>query len=243
MKSGWPRAFVGLAWGLCLFLAIAWGVKLATGSLANISPAASQVMLKAALILISMAAWKLLGGNYADMGWRRGGLPRGAQVPWHAIAVLAMMAGSVAMVLLELRHPLMAQMTFLQIVLSVWLLSSVSEEVYVRGLVQSWMRRRHEDIDPIPLSEPSIVMSSLLFAAMHVPLMWSPIGIAGGLIIVLATLAVGFACAVLRARSGSLWPAIVCHILGNVAGVPGGIIGVIIYRLIHGRLPEMLSAG
>jgi membrane protease YdiL (CAAX protease family) len=73
--------------------------------------------------------------------------------------------------------------------------------------------------------------------------MWSPVGVQGGLVIVLSTLGVGFACAVLRARSRSLWPAIVCHVIGNVAGIPGGILGVILYRLVYGRLPEMLNGG
>ena len=91
--------------------------------------------------------------------------------------------------------------------------------------------------------KPSIVSSALLFAAMHVSLMWSPMGAKGGLMIVLSTLGVGWACAVLRDRSRSLWPAIACHIAGNVAGVPGGIIGIILYRLIFGHLPEFLKSG
>jgi membrane protease YdiL (CAAX protease family) len=79
------------------------------------------------------------------------------------------------------------------------------------------------------------VSSAVLFAAMHGPLMRSPLGVKGGRAIVLLTLGVGWACAVLRARSKSLLPAIACHVIGNVAGVPGGIIGVIIYRLVYGR--------
>ena len=42
------------------------------------------------------------------------------------------------------RHPVASQMGFLQIVLLIWLLSSFSEEVYVRGLVQSWIADRDE---------------------------------------------------------------------------------------------------
>jgi membrane protease YdiL (CAAX protease family) len=82
----------------------------------------------------------------------------------------------------------------------------------------------------------SIVSSAVLFAAMHGPLMRSQLGVKGGLAIVLSTLGVGWACAVLRARSKSLLPAIACHVIGNVTGVPGGIIGVIIYRLVYGRI-------
>jgi membrane protease YdiL (CAAX protease family) len=76
---------------------------------------------------------------------------------------------------------------------------------------------------------------------MHVPLLWSAAGIKGGLPIVLATLCVGWACAVLGARCRSLWPPIACHVLGNVAGLPGGIIGVILYRALHGHLPDFLK--
>ena len=74
-----------------------------------------------------------------------------------------------------------------------------------------------------------------------VPLMWSPIGVKGGLPIVLATFGVGLACAVLRSESRSLWPAIACHVIGNVAGLPGGILGVLLYLLVYERLPEILK--
>ncbi|MFO0890218.1 MAG: CPBP family intramembrane glutamic endopeptidase [Isosphaeraceae bacterium] len=243
MSNGWVRAGAGFVWGLALFLAVAFGLKWVMGSTATTSPVLSQVVLKGLLIVVAVAVWALMGRPLSAMGFRRAATTGRGSLPWYALAIVAMMLGSVAMVLLELRHPLTAQMTFLQIVLSVWLLSSVSEEVYVRGLVQSWMADGTELSGPRPLSEPSVVMSALLFAAMHVPLMWSPIGFRGGLAIVLATLGVGIACAVLRARTGSLWPAILAHVLGNVGGVPGGILGVILYRVIHGHLPEMLTSG
>ena len=86
-----------------------------------------------------------------------------------------------------------------------------------------------------------MVSSAGLFAAMHAPLMWSAAGFAGGLTIVLAMLVVGWACAVLRERTGSLWPAIACHVVANMAAIPGGITAVVLYRLILGRLPEFLS--
>jgi len=159
------------------------------------------------------------------------------------IAAASMMAASVAMILLGARHPVASQMGFLQIVVVIWLLSSFSEEVYVRGLVQSWVADGYDTDGVRSAFEPSIVSSALVFAAMHGPLMWSPAGVKGGLVIVLATLGVGWACAGLRARSRSLLPAIACHVVGNVAGVPGGILGVILYRLVHGRLPEFLLSG
>jgi membrane protease YdiL (CAAX protease family) len=243
MRKKWLRAFVGFVWGLLLFLGIARSLKLGLGSTISGSPIVSQIVLKTALVLAALIVWKLLGRSLDEMGWRR---PDGWNRSYRSsfvIAVVAMMAASVAMILLEVRHPIASQMGFLKIVLVIWVLSSFSEEVYVRGLVQSWVGGRDEVNGLDSAFEPSIVSSALLFAAMHVPLMWSTAGVQGGLPIVLATLIVGWACAILRARTRSLWPAIACHVIGNVAGVPGGLLGVIFYRLIYGRLPEMLTAG
>jgi membrane protease YdiL (CAAX protease family) len=243
MRNQLLRSFVGFVWGLLLFRGVAWGLKLGLGSTASGSAVVSQIVLKTALVLVALIGWKLLGRPMVEMGWRRPVWWKPSNLVWFVIAAVSMMAGSVAMIFMGLRHPVASQMSFLQIVVLVWILSSFSEEVYVRGLVQSWVADRDDATRTNSLFEPSIVSSALLFASMHVPLMWSPIGVKGGLAIVLSTLGVGWACAVLRARSGSLLPAIACHVIGNVAGVPGGILGVILYRLAYGRLPEILSSG
>jgi membrane protease YdiL (CAAX protease family) len=237
------RALIGFIWGLALFLAVAWLLKLGLGSAAIKSAAVSQIVLKTTLALVAIIGWKLQGRPSSEMGWRRADWWKRSYLVWFAIAAASMMAGSVAAVFLGVRHPVAAQMGFLQIVVVVWLLSSLSEEVYVRGLVQSWITEPDDEHDINSAMEPSIVSSALLFAAMHAPLMSSPMGVKGGLAIVLSTFGVGWACAVLRARSNSLWPAIACHVAGNVAGVPGGILGVILYRLAFGRLPEFLTSG
>ncbi len=48
-----------------------------------------------------------------------------------------MVAGSLVSILLGTRHPLASQLIFLMVVLVLWVLSRLSEKVYVRGLVQS----------------------------------------------------------------------------------------------------------
>jgi membrane protease YdiL (CAAX protease family) len=242
MRNQWLRGLVGFVWGLLVFLGIAWSLRLGLGSTLTTSAAMSQIVLKTVLVLVALVAWKLLRQPFSEMGWRRADWWHRSYLVWFVIAAVAMMAATIVMIFLGLRHPLASQMSFLQIILVVWLLSSFSEEVYVRGLVQSWVADLDDAYGISSPFEPAIVSSALLFAALHVPLMWSPVGVKGGLPIVLATLCVGFACAVLRARSRSLWPAIVCHVIGNVAGLPGGILGVIVYRLVHGRLPEFLTA-
>ena len=243
MRNQWLRAFVGFVWGMSLFVGIAWSLKLALGTTNSGSAIASQVVLKTTLVIAALIVWKLVGRSLGEMGWRRADWWNRSYLPWFAIAVVTMMATSFAMILLGARHPVASQMGFLQIVVVIWILSSFSEEVYVRGLVQSWVAECNDVKGINSIFEPSIVSSALLFSAMHVSLMWSSAGVKGGLPIVLAMLVVGAACAVLRARARSLWPAIACHMIGNVAGVPGGILGVIVYRLIYGHLPVMLSSG
>ena len=110
-----------------------------------------------------------------------------------------------------------------------------------RGLVQSWIGNGDDRNGRQSAFEPAIVSSALLFASLHVPLVWTSMGAKGGLVIVLITLCAGLACAVLRARSKSLWPAFAAHVIGNIAAIPGGILGVILYRVVHGRLPDFLS--
>ena len=243
MRNQWVRALVGFVCGFLLFLVLAWALRRGLGPTWSGSAVLSQLVLKTVLVLAALVAWKLLGRPFSEMGWRRAEWWNWSYLVWFVIAAASMMAGSVTMIFLGVRHPIASQMSFLQIVVYVWLLSSFSEEVYVRDLVQSWVADREDAIGINSAFEPSIVSSALLFSALHAPLMWSPVGLKGGLTLVLATLGVGAACAVLRARTRSLWPAIACHVLANVAAVPGGILGVILYRLVYGRLPEILTSG
>ena len=242
MRNQRLRALVGFVWGSLLFLAVARSVKLGLGAMSG-SVVVSQIVFKTALIVVALIAWKLMGRPFHELGWRRADWWNRSYRKSFVIAMIAMMVASAVMIFAGLRHPLAAQMNFLQVVLVIWGLSSFSEEVYVRGLVQSWIADRDDESGKHSFLEPPVVASAFLFASMHVTLMWSPIGVKGGLVIVLATLFVGFGCALLRARTKSLWPAIACHVLGNMAGVPGGILGIVLYRLIYGRLPEFLTSG
>ncbi len=241
MRNPWLRALGGYAWGLILFLVVGWSLRLLLGSTTSGSVVLSQVVFKTVLIVVALLGWKLMGRPLGDMGWRRADWWNRSYLIWFLLTAVSMTAGSFVNVFLGARHPLASQMSFLQIVLAIWVLSSFSEEVYVRGLIQSWVADRDDATGLSSPFGPTIVSSALLFASMHVPLMWSPVGPTGGLVIVLSTLGVGFACAVLRAQSRSLWPAILCHVAGNVAGLPGGIFAIVLYRLVHGRMPEFVN--
>ncbi len=131
------------------------------------------------MIVVALVVWLALGRQLSEMGWRRVPWWNRSYIPWISIAALAMMSATVVMIFLGVKHPLAAKMNFLQLVLCIWILSSLSEEIYVRGLVQSWIAERDEAAAWSPFA-PSIVASTLVFAGMHVPLIWSPLGIKGG---------------------------------------------------------------
>jgi hypothetical protein len=239
MRKQWLRSVIGFVCGLVLFLAVASLLSLVLGPPGKSSAVVSQLVLKTVLVLVALIGWKLLGRPLGEMGWRRADWWNRSYLTWFGLAAASMMAASVAAILQDVRHPVASQMSFLQIVLAIWLLSSFSEEVYVRGLAQSWVANGGQPGGISSAFAPPVVSSALLFAALHMPLLWTKAGVKGGLTIALATLGVGWACAVLRARTGSLLPAIACHVVANVAGIPGGILGVLLYRLVYGRLPEM----
>ena len=141
MRNPWVRAAVGFVWGLSLFLAIGWLLKLGLGPEWKGSP-----------ILVAGRLEDVDGPRRPDRlealgeALPRDGLAQGREVepivsgPIHDRGGLD--DGRVGRhALLGVRHPLASQMSFLQIVLLIWLLSSFSEEVYVRGLVAVLGRR------------------------------------------------------------------------------------------------------
>ncbi len=242
MRNPWVRAVVGFVVGLLLFLGIAYSLKAVLKPEWAASPVISQIVLKTTMIVVALVVWLALGRQLSEMGWRKAPWWNRSYAPWISVAALAMMSATVVMIFLGVKHPLAAKMNFLELVLCIWMLSSISEEIYVRGLVQSWIAEGDEAAARSPFA-PSIVASTLVFAGMHVPLIWSPMGIQGGGTLVAGTFFAGWGCAVLRARTRSLWPAILCHILANVASIPGGILGTVFFKLLYHRLPDVLTSG
>lgn len=241
-NNSWGRCLAGGAVMLGLFFGLGKLLTLVGPSAHLDGPLARQIALKLSMIVAAMLVWLGSRRPWAEMGWRR---PQWRNKNWWWIgaACMSMAAASVFMILSDNRHPLLSQMNILQIIPVVWGLSSVSEEIFVRGAFQSWCDPNAAASEPAVAGKrlaltPPVVSSAMLFASMHVPLIWMGSGALGGSIIVAATLVVGWACAYLRASTGSLWIAIAVHIAGNVAAVPGGIVGAIAYRVIHGHFPQ-----
>jgi membrane protease YdiL (CAAX protease family) len=231
------RAIQAVSLGIVVFVGCAWLARRLAPLVGENTSLAAQCALKLLLIAASLALWACTRRTWAEMGWKRPRRGAVRLVRWYALAALAMGVASIALIWTRSRHPVTAEMSFLEIVIAIWLLSSIAEEIFVRGLIQSWIAAPSSQEPVGNAHRIAVPVSAAFFAGMHVPLMWMGAGVVGGGILVAATLVVGWAVAELRARTDSLAHAIGVHVFGNVAAVPFGILGVIAFRLTYGEMP------
>jgi membrane protease YdiL (CAAX protease family) len=200
-------------------------------------------------LLLSLLAIGLLGrGRFGEYGFRRptAGYFSRRRLPSLAVAVLVAMGlgASASLAIMfsgAVGNPLVKQLSFLQIVLFVWISSSTIEEVFTRGFLQSHLstlRRYQVGFPGIRIDLPTLI-SAAFFGAMHLVLLLSGADGTSTLVIVLFTFSLGLLAGHHRALSGSLVPAIVLHMLANVGGLVGGIIYLLITVATTGSLPSM----
>ena len=106
--------------------------------------------------------------------------------------------------------------TFLERVLTVWIWSSICEEVLFRGLIQGFIQK-FSSKKFLRLSFP-VIFSGLAFGAMHLSLISAGMGQWFVCFVLVFTSTIGILAAYYREKSDSIIPAIYIHIMGNVAG-------------------------
>lgn len=121
----------------------------------------------------------------------------------------------------------LGDMTKLQLVVFVWFYASLCEEVLTRGLLQTLLSANDSSGTRNRIFTMPVVVSGLVFGAMHLVLI-GPLGKMAVVPIILTTL-LGFLAAHYREKTGSLIPAFIVHALFNVGGMlPGWIHGWLI---------------
>lgn len=122
----------------------------------------------------------------------------------------------------------------LTVVLFVWIYASISEEIFVRGLVQSYLSLFSQYRIKMPNQRSisfAVCFGAVFFGLMHVVL-WPRLGPAALVPIAFATL-LGFIAGYYREATGSVLPAIVIHALFNIGGtVPGWIVNLLTKRTL-----------
>lgn len=237
MRRPW-RAFA-LAWGLFLIAVL---VPEAWRWLDPPDPARPwlvQALLKTALLLISLLALTLSDGTWAEWGFRRPEKPRWG--PSLLRGGLLGAASSALIILTPARGMVwLRDLGLVGLVVWVWIYSSVTEEIFVRGWFQGFVRPGNGPLRLGPWElEPGRALSALLFGSMHLTILRNGADPWTVAVIVLATTALGWCAADDRVRTGSLGPPIATHVAFNLGGFLGAVLTTAISVAITGQPPSV----
>jgi membrane protease YdiL (CAAX protease family) len=200
-------------------------------------------------LVLALSAIGILGkGRFSDYGFR---LPRTTGFSlwvlgnWVLLALAAMGMGAVATLAVSLLggdgNPVVKQLSFPQVVLFIWVFSSIIEEIFTRGFIQGHLSPLDQIVVRVLLFRVSLptLIGALFFGAMHSVLLLSGADMLTTAIIVIFTFSLGLLAGHQREKSGSLIPAIMLHALANMGAVLGGILFVLITVMTTGKLPQL----
>ncbi|MFZ5980164.1 MAG: CPBP family intramembrane glutamic endopeptidase [Candidatus Zixiibacteriota bacterium] len=112
-----------------------------------------------------------------------------------------------------------ASMSFVETVLSVWIIASFCEEVFFRGFLYGYLsplKKYGFHIFKLYVSMP-VIVCAVLFGLAHLCLLGRMPG-AMIPVIILSTTLLGFIAGYFREQSGSLVPAVAAHVTFNIVG-------------------------
>ena len=191
------------------------------------------IMLAVSLILVLASST----GDPSRFGFTRPKVGGGyvAGITWGVI--LGAIASSVTLTSRAGGMSPLKGLSFVQIILLVWVLASVAEEILVRGYVQSYLEPlmdRGFSVFHLRISLP-VIMSAVFFAVMHIILLATGTSFLTTYIVVVFAFFLGLVAAYQRERTGSILPAIAAHVSFNVGGAVGGAIYVILQIAVFGK--------
>jgi membrane protease YdiL (CAAX protease family) len=216
-----------------VYFAAGWGMFLAAsaaphllgraglGPLLESVPWLSHFIVKTVLVALALGAMAYHGRSARAFGFRRAG-------PWPRRLLLAGFGLGLLASVLVLVTPargmsgMFEGYGLLALILGIWIYSSVTEEIFVRGWYQTAAAAASEG-EGRSRSE-AIASSAILFGSMHLSLFQAGADVWTVFIIVVFTTLLGWGAAVARERSSSVVPAILVHVLFNVGGFVAGVI-------------------
>ncbi|GMW01652.1 MAG: hypothetical protein AMXMBFR84_27890 [Candidatus Hydrogenedentota bacterium] len=228
--STWnPLAVFGLA--LVVFVAAFLATWALPESVTTRYPWTQQAVTQGLMVAVAFGAMVASRRPLAEFGFRRPAPAKGHFKLW-GLALGAVCTGVMLAFGLQGPGEDLAASGLLWFVLLTWAVAPLVEEIFCRA----WFQTLAGADTPT-----AVLWSAALFGAMHLVLLFGDMKIAAVMVIVLSVTALGYVCAMARARTGSLRPAIFAHLLFNVGGVLAGVIYTIAYRIATGQLPQPIE--
>jgi len=233
-RSAWnPLAAFGLALGVF----VASTAMAVPESVATQYPWVEQAVTQGLMAAFAVGAMAMSRRPFAEFGFRRPVPAKGHFKLWGLLLGAAGTGVILAFGLRGMRG--LAAYGLPGIVLWIWVIAPIVEEVFCRGWFQSLVAGAGESDLHHERSRTAVIWSTALFGAMHLVLLFAGIDIATVVVIVLSVTALGYVCATARARTGSLCPAIAAHVMFNIGGMLAGVIYTIAFRVATGHLPAL----
>jgi membrane protease YdiL (CAAX protease family) len=110
--------------------------------------------------------------------------------------------------------------SFISLVIGVWILAGIAEEVFTRGLIQGFLSPLSIfglTFLGLRISVP-VLISALFFGLMHLGILSTGANFLSVAIIVIFAFILGIIAGYYREKTDSLIPAIIVHMCGNVGG-------------------------
>jgi membrane protease YdiL (CAAX protease family) len=229
--------------GLLVFVIAQKAFRGLSGIEALQSPLLKGYGLKTILVALSLGFMVVERCSRRGRRWREFGwcLPRATALDWLIAVGLGSVTGAVGSMLIVLTPAkgmaeVMGTPSLLHFLLAVCLWSSVTEEIFTRGLVQAWMDEHQERglrLGRFFLSWP-VIASGLLFGCLHFTVYLAGCDVLTTVIVVSMTTTLGLIAAYYRQRTKSLALPILAHIAANLGGLAGGIIAMILKTIFGG---------
>lgn len=230
-----PLAAFGFSLGV--FVAASLAARALPESVTTHYPWARQAVTQGLMAAVALGAMAVSARPFAEFGFRRPAPAKGHFMLW-GLALGAASTGVILAFGLSGMRARLAAYGLPGMVLWIWVISSIVEEVFCRGWFQSLVSGAGESPHGERTRAAAVMWSAALFGTMHLALLFAGVDIAAVVVIVLSVTALGYVCATARARTGSLLPAIAAHVMFNVGGFLAGVIYTIAYRVATGHLPS-----
>jgi membrane protease YdiL (CAAX protease family) len=240
VKATRTIALFALAW-LVFAVTSAAPVALAgtrLGALLDAHPTLPHFITKTLLVVFVVLGVAFdRGRSWSDYGFRA---PVRRTAWWRVIGVGGLLGALAAAAILltpaQGMTRFLGSFGFLGLVLSIWLYSSVTEEVFVRGWFQTVADRGQRVSFAGRSVGGSVLASALLFGSLHLSLLSMGSDALTVVIIVTATTLLGLAAARFREQYQSVVPSVVTHISFNVGGFVAGVIINTVSMVATGKL-------